>query len=64
MTYKAVIELRIEVHKEKDGKCLGQILPESEMNRVGLSNNMLIGIEGATKNDCLTKLKEWIKNVK
>jgi len=61
--YKAIIDLRIEVHQFKDGVCSGMIVPESEMNDYGLKNNILVSFEGATKNDCLTKLKDWIKNV-
>ena len=60
--YKAIIDLRIEVHECKDNICSGNIIPDSEMSNYGLKNNILISIEGATKNDCLTKLKEWIKN--
>lgn len=62
--YKAVIDIRIEVHEVKDGRCSGNIIPEAEMNKVGLKNNLLISIDGATKNDCLTKLKEWINEYK
>lgn len=62
--YRAVINVMIEVHPVKDGKCTGQIVPENEMANLKLSNNMLLTIEGATKNDCLTKLKEWINHAK
>lgn len=62
--YKAIIDLRIEIHEIKDGKCQGSIVPESEMNKIGLKNNLLISIDGVTKNDCLTKLKEWINEYK
>ena len=36
--YKAVIDLKIEVHQCKDGICSGMIVPESEMNNYGLKN--------------------------
>lgn len=60
--YTAIVNLTIEVHKQKDNKCTGQILSEEEMKNNELSNNMLVSISGATKNDCLTKLKEWVNN--
>lgn len=62
--YKAIIDLRIEVHEVKDNKCQGRIVQDSELKQVGLKNNLLISIDGATKNDCLTKLKEWIDEYK
>lgn len=58
--YKAIIDIRIEVHQEEEGKCLGNIIPDVELSNYGIKNNLLISISGATKNDCLTKLKEWI----
>lgn len=60
--YKAIIDLRVEVQECKENICSGNIIPEKEMNNYGLKNNMLICIEGQTKNDCLTKLKKWVKD--
>lgn len=62
--YKAVIDLRIEVHECEDNICSGSIVPESEMKSYDLKNNFLVSIEGITKNDCLTKLKDWINSVR
>lgn len=62
--YIAVIDVRIEVHEEKDGKCSGKTVPPQELAQKQLSPNMLVRIDGATKNDCLTKLQEWIKNAR
>ena len=62
--YKAVIDLRIEVHEVKDNVCSGSIVPESEMKSYGLKNNFLVSIEGITKNDCITKIKEWVDNAR
>lgn len=62
--YKAIIDLRIEVHECEDGTCSAQIIPDSEMKTYNLKNNFLVSIEGVTKNDCLTKLKDWIDSVR
>lgn len=62
--YRAVIDLRMEIQEEKNGVCQGKIIPDSEMKDYGLKNNQLVTIVGATKNDCLTKVKEWINNAK
>ncbi len=63
--YKAVMDLKIEVHEVKENNvCSGNIITESEMKDYGLKNNFLLSIEGETKNDCLTKLKDWINNVR
>lgn len=62
MAYRAVLDVKIEVHEEKDNKCTGNILSKEELAQYQLKDNMLVTVYGATKNDCLTKLKEFLSD--
>ena len=63
--YRAIINMNIEVHKVNDkNECSGMIVPTNELSGYGLANCMLLAIDGQTKNDCLTKLSELLKDIK
>lgn len=64
MTYKAILNVRLEVHEvNKQGECTGNTLSPAELKGLGIKTAFLTDIEGVTKNDCLTKLKEAIDDL-
>ena len=63
--YRAIINLNVEVHKVNDkNECSGMIVSTSELLPYDLRNSMLLSVDGATKNDCLTKLSEIVKTIR
>ena len=62
--YKAILNVQLEVHEvNKQGECTGHVLSPDELNKAGIKTVFLTDIDGATKNDCLTKLREAINDL-
>ena len=61
MKYKAIMNVMIEIHPEKDGIIQAENLSSAELKKYNINNaNPIVVIEGATKNDCVTKVKDWL----
>lgn len=61
MKHKAVIMITVEVHPVNDlNECTGEIISSEELKKYNLKREQLKVIDGFDKNDCLTKLTQWI----
>lgn len=61
MSYKAILNIQLEVHEvNSKGECSGNVVDKDELAGLGIKTAFLADIDGITKNDCLTKLKEAI----
>jgi len=63
--HTAVLSVQLEVHSLLDtGECSGQIINSKALQERGISSAFLTTISGHTLDDCLTKLKTKLEELR
>lgn len=63
--HTAVLSVQLEVHSLLDtGECSGQILNAKVLEDYGIQPAFLVTVNGYTMDDCLTKLRTKLEDLK